>query len=552
MLFSKIDLLSPPITLYYNSGLRHSSPFSGIFTIVSYATIVSFCIYFATDLIERQNPSAFYFNRYVENAGFFPLNSDSMFNFIQILDTESNSPRPVDFNSFRIFGIRQQVELYTASDRDLSKMEHWLYGKCNNDSDIKGIEYLITMNYFNESACIRKYYNKEEKKYYNTNEKGFIWPSLDKGCSHPDRTFYGIIVEQCRNDSLKNDCKPIEEIRDYAAIHAVGFQIIDHYADVYNYKNPLTKYFYNIQNGIYADSYTTNHLNFNPITVKTHNGYFFDNQIEELSYYFDQNEKVTTSWQTENEGVYVAFYFWMQNKMQYYERTYQRIQNVLADMSGMCNAILFIASTINKLISNYVTIIDTEKILIKSDNKNVNNTYITENNFQETMKKTQRRLVKWDFDDEKTSQSDIGNNQKKSDISVNNIIDKNDKLNQSGKTKNVMSNNYLVNNNNLFKIINQEKLIRKPSFSANKNMNTYQPIKKIAFNFLDYLEIIICNHRNQILIYEKFRRKVISEESIIQNYLDMYKLLNIADNQNDSFKMKSKYRMSRIISSVGK
>ena len=208
MLLDKIDLLSPSITLYTNGKLRHSSLFSGILTLITYSLLIVMGYYFASDFIQRLNPTAFYFNRYVEDAGSFILNSGSMFNFIQVLDTRSNLPTPVDFDSFRIFGFREYIDTYSTSNRDISQYNHWLYGKCNNDS-INGIEYLIEMDYFNESACIRKYYNKEEKKYYNTNEKGFIWPSIDKGISHPNRTFYGIIVEQCRNDSLKNNCKSI-------------------------------------------------------------------------------------------------------------------------------------------------------------------------------------------------------------------------------------------------------------------------------------------------------------------------------------------------------
>ena len=31
-------------------------------------------------------------------------------------------------------------------------MDHWIYGKCNNDSDTKGISYLIDKDFFNEST----------------------------------------------------------------------------------------------------------------------------------------------------------------------------------------------------------------------------------------------------------------------------------------------------------------------------------------------------------------------------------------------------------------
>ena len=550
MFLKRIDLLSPSITLYTNNKIRHSSIFSGILTITTYSILIATGCYFILDLIQRKTPSAFYFNRYIEDAGFFSLNSNSMFNFIQILDTEKNLLVPFDYDSFRIYGIREYIDTFSTSNRNISEYEHWLYGNCNNDSDINGISYLIKTDDLTESVCIRKYFNKEEKKYYNTNEKGFIWPSIDKGVTNPNLTFYGIIIEQCRNDSLKNDCKPIEEIEKYAATHAVGFQIIDHYIDIYNYEQPLIKYFYNIQNGIFSNSYTTNHLNFNPATVKTHNGYFFDKQIKDSSYFFVQNEKVTTSWGKINKGIYDAFYFWMQNRMQYYERTYERVQSVLADISGVCNAILFIATILNKLVSRYITILDTEDILIKSDHKLANIIYNNENNFLLNGKKTQIHFDKWEDEEDRTSQN-IVNNAKKIENSTKSITDKNLKFNQSIITKNTMSNNYLMNNNkNLVKVINKEKEINKQNLAADKKKNTYQPIKKISFNFVGYLQFIICNQKNKILIYEKFRRKILCEEHIIQNYMNMYKLLNMSESQFEDTKGRSKYRMSRILSSL--
>jgi hypothetical protein len=44
---------------------------------------------------------------------------------------------------------------------------------------------------------------------------------------------------------------------------------------------------------LFPKYYTVNNLNFNPSLIKTHNGIFLDNSIEELSYFFTQNEKVT-------------------------------------------------------------------------------------------------------------------------------------------------------------------------------------------------------------------------------------------------------------------
>ena len=54
-----------------------------------------------------------------------------------------------------------------------------------------------------------------------------------------------------------------------------------------------------------------------------------------------------------------------------------------------------------------------------------------------------------------------------------------------------------------------------------------KPLEKQNFHWHKYLGYLICCGRNdkKIASYEDFRAKMISEENIIQNYLDIYKLL---------------------------
>ena len=335
-------------------------------------------------------------------------------------------------------------------------------------------------------------------------------------------------------------------------LHSVNFNLIDHYVDVYNYDEPLVKYFYNLSNGIFPDSYTTNHLNFNPVIVKTHEGFIFNRKIEEFSYSFTQNEKVTTTWDSNNKGIYVAFYFWMQNKMEYYERTFKRVQDVFADIGGMYNAILLIATSFNKLVSKYITILDTEKILIKTDHKTARNIYNTGKIYKDDFRKTQLYFNKKE-EDEKRSKKNKNDSENINNIKSENNTIKNDRYNKSSDTKNIMSNNYFMNNkssNNFVKVLNKDnKICNRNSISIEKRKE-YQSIKSISFSFLDYLLLIICKKRKKILNYEKFRLKVLSEEHIIQNYLCMCKLLNMPGSQNEAIKMFEKHSLTRVLNSV--
>ena len=105
-MFLKIfDKLSPPITLYFKGERKHHSIFSGILTIISYILIFTSGIFFILEYVKRKNSTASFFNRYIENAGDFPVNSSSMFHFIQMMEIEHNKPVPFDFHAFRIIGF---------------------------------------------------------------------------------------------------------------------------------------------------------------------------------------------------------------------------------------------------------------------------------------------------------------------------------------------------------------------------------------------------------------------------------------------------------------
>ena len=574
MFFKKLDMISPPITIFYKGNLTHPSIFSGILTLIGYFVVFYFGIRYSIEYIRHQNPQIYYYNRYIEDAGNFPVNSSQIFSFIQILDTASNTPSPIEFDSVRIIGLETAVDLYKL-DNNLSQYNHWLYGRCNNSSDTEGISYLINFDYFTESACIRKYYNKEDKKYYDTNDERFIFPNIIHGCSHPDRTFYGIILEKCRNDSLKflsdgQYCNTKEHILEYIRKSSINLQLIDNYADVLNYEKPFTKYFYSISNGLFEESYTTNHLNFNPATLITNDAIFFDNDKKSLAYIFQQNEKVTSK--SDDSGIYVAFYYWMQNTMQYYERKYRNFQDALSDIGGLGSLILNLAYILNFLVSNFVILFDTEGLLNEIDlSKKFSKNTIQKNVYKNLVQNTISNDSNANNIDNKNNNAKCSpirkaNNLTYNDFSNNGSITNNLFLvcdNDKIRRKKIKLNSFKDRNRNskkkvkfkkysskdnknidIFRIndrpeINQErKATKSVNFrymvdltSINKRYSKInKPVKRMKF--LEYITFYFsCGKIHQrINCYDEFRCRIISEENLILNYLNVCKLLKATKN----------------------
>ena len=171
----KLDFLSPPITLNFKGEDHHPSIGSVILTIIVYILEFTVAIHYFLGFVNKDSPKAYFFTRYIEDAGNFPVNSSSMYNYVHFIDKNDNSKLGFDFSVFRAVGVNNiYYDQYMNNPKLIENNNHWIYGPCNDNTDIERIENLIDPILYHNAACIREYYNKDENKYYKTGEKGFV------------------------------------------------------------------------------------------------------------------------------------------------------------------------------------------------------------------------------------------------------------------------------------------------------------------------------------------------------------------------------------------
>ena len=566
MLIKELDFLSPEITLYYKGSKSHSSIISGILSIISISIIFAFSIYFFLNLIQRKNPDSYSLNRFIEDSGVFPINSSSLFHFISLGNIENNIIYSgFDFRSFRIIGFDSYYTKY-LEDKNLEKYDHWLYGLCNNETDTEGIGYLFKSENFKKCACIRKYYNSLEKKYYNTNDPNFKWPTLSHGNYHPDATYYQILVDRCNEDTLKlvfgdnYNCKNDDEINEYfTGVWGINFYIIDHYIDVLNYKEPNRKFLFRIENTLSKEIYSINHLNFNPSSITTHNGILFDHKIEETSYVFDRNDVFTNP--VDSNNIYMIYYFWLKNRINSYERTYQRIQDIISDIGGISEIINILASIINKIYNSYIILFDTEKFLfsiIESQEKSAKkNSNIDSNNEPNNLKEDNQL----NFDSTKSVARTFKNLDIKKfneNLKTKDFKKRNTKIRftnittTNSSSENIQNIQYFHKRKNM-KNKNNDSIKIKDIEDTNNNKTerkySYSEIReqKLKFNFCNYLcyELSCKKKNNKLNMYDNFRTNIICEEYFLRNYINIYNLLKI--NENRLSENINKYQLKDIL-----
>ena len=318
------------------------------------------------------------------------------------------------------------------------------------------------------------------------NDKNFVYPSIEHGAGNPNTTHYGIYIINCQNtpynnNSCENEEKQLQEINKFSG-YIINF--IDYVVDVSDYKNPLQPYYHSIGNGFNPNFFTINHLNFHPIQLQTNEGIILDSKNQVNNYKFDVNEKLTYS---SNNIILGSINFWFQNTLDCYDRTYKKIQDIAGALEGIIEIIMLFVRLINNIFLNdYQTIRDFNKeIEIKVDKKN------------KIMHLSSIKMQKMN--------SNLNNFQNEKINKKKTFDFKNDKK--------ILQNNFILSNIEIY---------RKPT--------------KIEKNFkkIKWLDLIIgvrfrCK-KNYISYIEFQRKKIISEEMLINHYIIIKKLKDVAIN----------------------
>ena len=527
MILKEIDFLSPQITLYHKGSLSHSSIISGIISIISIIIIITFAICYSFDLIKRENPKVFFVNRFVENAGIFPLNSSSIFHYINLGNLRNLTN--FDFSVFRAVGLESYYSYY-LDDRNLSNYDHWLYGKCNFEKDSGGLGNLIDKENFEQGACIKKFFNSSERKYYDIENSGFKWPNIKYGTAHPESNGYSILLEKCKEDTLElilgkgNKCRNNSDKIDlFDGKWGTHFNFIDHYVDVLKYKNPNTKYFYEVQNILDSNNYAINHINLNPSTIITNDGVIFDNIIKELSFIFDRNDVLEEP--GKNDDVYMVYIIWMKNRMQYYKRIYKTIQDVISDIGGVSEIVIILASFINSFYNNFKTISDFEKIL----SPNINNKENLKNKIDNIQHLTNNKI--------NNSENTVIEKNINSKDNMNNIVEL-EKI--SKKNSNINDRAYRMETK-----YKEDSTVINSNNSENNNNNIQKNIRNNFWIFI--ISKISCKKKNNYFnIYKNLRNKIISEEHLLKNNLNVFSLLKMSE--SNGFELDNKFILNELIS----
>ena len=410
----------------------------------------------------------------------------------------------------------------------------------------------------NENVPVLKnYYDINTKAYYSVGDPNFVWPKIGHGTFHENSTMYSIFVDSCSEETIgeilgnRYQCRTGAEIGQFYS-NVTGTRVFQIYflnilMNFLDYKNPNKQYIFRLESPFSSTQFSSNDLNFNPSLLKTHKGLVFDVIKQDISYSFDRNDVYIGD--RNQTPIFISYTFFLKNIMNYYERYYKRVQEIISSIGGIYKFITIVAIYINSLYSNYIILSDTLGLLYSSKHLEKNKIEIKRNS-----RKNNSYNLRDDEKDKKDNETKIKSNIKNAiKSSERKKLDKLDYTNiQNSKiiNDNSKSNNNILEENTQPNIdLNNKKDNLEKTDDNIKKMDTKMKVekKKSFCSFLIYK--ITCRKKFKYYnVYRDFRMKIISEEHLIKNHLNIYNLMKVTEKKR--FYKRNSYQLKDLIKLV--
>ncbi len=316
------DYLAPSQVLYIKGHKSYQTYIGALLSLLVFGLVFALLIYFCYKLISRENIfiaiqeesfiDEFYYN--ISNSLFaFKINSD-----IEIYE-----------NEIKFVATYHEVNL--SNDLDIEK-KNFEIEKCSEKNIDKSIKEVDKIQNISSFYCLVP------------SETGRMKSNLEKGI----HSYLNLEIYLCdKNKDLS--CKSEEEIVNKLNNHFLEFYLISqtHYVNNYNHKNPLLKTFVEESVNLNLGTVTNRTYFFEKISYYSDNGLVFEKKKKYKGFIFPTKTRYSTNIRKEFNKPLGGFFFSInKGQRQRYERKYQKLQEVCANIGGVLSFLNFIGSFI--------------------------------------------------------------------------------------------------------------------------------------------------------------------------------------------------------------
>lgn len=347
------DFIGPELKILINGNPRFKSEIGGFFTIMLLILIIlAFCA-FGRDIIEKKNPQI-QMNTKLNTDRTFDYDSNNFTIMFAITD---------NINLLPIYNIERKMKLYfnvrntnatkvvNSSETTLIDVNHDLI-PCNSSYVLPGAMNNLIVDVSNY-WCVPP----------NLNYK------LINGLGEGTSQWFRIQMEICTNStSNKNYCLPADQIyKEFSTIN-VHYVISDIVLDGYDYLNPgKENYISGLLKGG-SNTWSRNIYWFKGTYYNTDDSWILESS--RLQNYFKNSQLVEQMYYQPNTKVFFSHLISIAQLGDYYNRSYIKIQGVVAYIGGFISFFKFLFSVIDEIIIEKTLILIFESLLFRKPKSN--------------------------------------------------------------------------------------------------------------------------------------------------------------------------------------
>ena len=348
-LLKRADIIGEEIKLnaIENSGSIRRTYFGGLLSICVVGLSIAVFCYFMLALIIKSNPKAFQVTKFLDDAPQITFDDNGIFVSVAIW---SGSVKHVDESIVTITGT---VKDASSKDPNILNYE---FGPCDAN-DYKGVVSFFKQDLIDSLVwyCIKNQIVNGTR--VTKLDPIYIPPFTQHGMSSrvsPSQYYFEIDGDRCLNSSWNNfSCASNETIEQILAVSNYRLHFLDNYYDVTNYQEPVLPFLHEIMGASSATTSAQNYINFNDVFCTTHDGLIFDNPHTLQSWSFQDRIEIVNKYDPSTYGNGHVFMLRLegQNTPTYYERTYVRLQEVLASIGGVIKVLFLMARILNSMVN---------------------------------------------------------------------------------------------------------------------------------------------------------------------------------------------------------
>ena len=344
--FSYIDLFQQSPSFKINGKPRISLNFGRFLS----ALILTFVFYnaFQSDLVNKTNPNVLQQVLQLSERPSINLKNEHFSLAFGVADDYSIFPLDPSIFSFTVTQITlSNLQVIEEKEIQFEKCEETHFSQFPKDYTSLGL---------NNMSCLPKDNNVTLKGYWDEDELQYL----------------SISMFACKNNTNNSICQSEESINEFFRLKYFEIYLIQNNFDMKNYDNPVSSkisYYVGIERGT-----RTQISNFVKRTrVSSDKNIIFSNFDEMNTYVYEEGNTIFQ----QSQDQLLSFEFYSSNNIIVFQRSYQKLYDLMASLGGIISPLMIISSLIVGFINDWYI---SELILMRMYNvKKVNNWQIKTN-----------------------------------------------------------------------------------------------------------------------------------------------------------------------------